>query len=130
MIGLDTCAIIDLFKGNENLAKLIKSLSEPLAVTQLSYIELIFGINYENPKHKIEQDYYDALFQEVAHFSLDTFSIQQASRFSWDLKKKGKTTEQFDCLLCAILLTNGVSKIITKNTKHFENIPGIKPILY
>jgi len=57
MIGLDTCTIIDLFQGDKNLIKLIKSLDEEICLSKTSYFELIFGINPKNknitPKSKV-----------------------------------------------------------------------------
>lgn len=54
----------------------------------------------------------------------------QASELFWKLRKKGITLGKFDCTIAAIFLSNGISKIITKNQKHFEDIPGLKVISY
>ena len=40
MIGLDTSAIIDLFKGEEKIREVLEAHKEPVAATILSYLEL------------------------------------------------------------------------------------------
>ena len=57
MIGLDTSAIIDIFKGNQNIKLFLNGNKEPLAATIMSYLELFFGINPENPNHVEEGRY-------------------------------------------------------------------------
>ena len=39
MIGLDTSAIIDIFKGDNNIKQFLKKNKEPLAATLISYLD-------------------------------------------------------------------------------------------
>jgi|SRR3989344_3160338 len=130
MIGLDTSAIIDLFRGNEELKKIIENNKEPFVITQISYLELMFGIDNLNSKHEIECKFYDRLFDKLLVLDLNKASCRKASDIFFELKKKGKMIEQLDCTIAGILLSNGINKLITKNKKHFENISGIKVIYY
>lgn len=130
MIGLDTTAIIDLFRGDENIKRVFARQTEPFAVTQLTYLELIFGIDIELKHHQEEKAYYDELFNSMLLLSLDTAACIKASELFWKLRKQGITLGKFDSTIAAIFLINGISKIITKNKKHFEAIPGIKVISY
>ena len=130
MIGLDTSAIIDLFRGDENIKKVFVQQTEPFAATQLTYLELIFGIDPELKQHKEEKAYYDELIKSMLLLSLDTAASLKASEIFWKLRKQGITLGKFDTAIAAIFLVNGISKIITKNKKHFEDIPGLKVISY
>jgi len=130
MIGLDTSAIIDLFKGDKKIKEILDNNKEPLAVTIMSYLELFFGLNPENPKHITEGGYYDEFFKSVYKIDLDSESCKEASKIFWRLKKEGKVIEQFDCVIAAIFITNGVSKILTRNPKHFVNIKQLRVISY
>lgn len=130
MIGLDTIAIIDIFKGNESIKKLLINTKEPLASTQMCYLELIFGINPQNPKHKVEENYYNEFFNSLLNLSLTKESCKKSSEIFWRLKKQGKMIEQFDCVIAGILISNGINKIITPNTKHFENISELRVLDY
>ena len=130
MIGLDTSAIIDLFKGKQEIRELVAKIKEPLASTQINYLELQFGINPEEKTHQKEHQYYNKLFRKLIHLNLNTISSVKASEIKWKLKKRGEHIGTFDCTIAGIFLTNGVQRVITKNEKHFSKVPGIKVISY
>ena len=130
MIGLDTSAIIDIFKGEERIRRFLENNKEPLAATIMSYLELFFGLNPENPKHKIESQYYNEFFKSLYNINLTKDSCEKSSEIFWELKKNGKSIEQFDCVIAAMFLVNGIDKIITRNSRHFENIRQLKVISY
>ena len=130
MIGLDTSAIIDIFKGNPEVKQVLDNTLEPFAVTIMSYLELCFGLNPENPKHTEEGRYYDEFFKSLYPLDLTKESCEKASKIFWALKREGKMIEQFDCVIAAMLLTNGIKKILTRNTKHFEKIRELEVISY
>ena len=128
MIGLDTTAIIDLFKGDEGIKKFIKNNKEPFSATILSYAELMFGI--KDKKHQEEEEFYDDFFTEVYSFDLTKDACKMASRLHNDLKGKGKETGHFDSLIASIFLSNGVTKVLTRNKKHFERFSSVDVIGY
>lgn len=130
MIGLDTSAIIDLFKGERGIKLFLERNKEPLAATIMSYMELFFGLNPEDPKHIIEGEYYSEFFKSLYNIDLSKGSCEEASKIFWDLKKEGKPIEQFDCVIAALLLSNGITKILTRNPKHFERIKQLRAITY
>jgi len=130
MIALDTDAIIDIFKNKQEVINLIKSLNEDLCSSIINYQEIMFGLDLENIKYVMEEDFYDDFFEGIFLFSMNKSSCKQSSRINWELVRKGKIIGEFDCMIAGILLANGVDKIITKNIKHFENIKGLKAIGY
>jgi tRNA(fMet)-specific endonuclease VapC len=127
MIGLDTTAIIDLFKGDPELNKFIQNSREPFSVTILSYAELMFGLNENSRK---EEEYYDDFFSDIYSFDLTKDSCKIASKLKYSLRKKGITIGNFDLLIASIFLSNGITKILTRNKKHFERINSIEVISY
>lgn|SRR3989338_5722679 len=130
MIGVDTGVLIDLFRGNKKLTALLSNLNEKAVLTRVSYLELMFGIDPSEPKHKSEEEHFDNLFDEYELLELDKESAKKSSSIFWFLKKQGKMIEQFDCVIAGILLSNGVNRIITRNAKHFVNIRGLDVISY
>ena len=130
MIGLDTSAIIDLFKGNKNIKHFLEINKEPLAVTVMSYLELFFGLDPENPRHISEGEYYREFFNNLHNVGLNSESCEESSRIFWRLRKEGKTIEQFDCVIAASFIAGGINKILTGNPKHFEKIKQLKAINY
>jgi len=130
MIGIDTCAVIDLFKGDKQIISLLSDISEKVCITYINYLELIFGLDIENIKHKSEEEFYDHIMENYTVYNLDIESCKKARELFFLLKKKGNTIDDMDYAIAGILLSNGVNKIITKNKKHFENIPGVKVLSY
>ena len=130
MIGMDSSAIIDLFGNDSSLIKLLEGMDEEIVLNQMSFYELMIGLDFDNLIHKKEENFYDELFEDYKNLSLDKNSSKKASKISFELKKDGKIIGDFDCIIAGIYLTNGVNKIITRNVKHFERIKGMKVIGY
>jgi len=130
MIGLDTNAIIDIFKGKEELEGVLKRIKSPLCATDITYLELMFGLDFTNKKHKNEEYYYDEFFKTINTLRLNEKACKLSSEIFYDLKKKGKEIGQLDCTIAAILIINGVDTLITRNVKHFKNISRLKVIGY
>ena len=130
MIALDTTAIIDIFKGDIQLKKILDGIKEQLVTTLINHQEIMFGLDLMDPAYKKEEDYYDDFFQSITILSNDVESSKKGSEIFWELKRQGKIIGRFDCMIAGILLTKGVQKLITKNKKHFENIKGLKVLSY
>ena len=130
MIGLDTSAIIDLFKGVDSVKKVLADAKGPFVATDVTYAEVMFGLNPKHPKSKAEEQYYDEFFNSISMLKLTETSSKKAAAIYWELREAGKVLEPFDCLIAGILLANGVTTIITKNKQHFERVNGLKVIGY
>ncbi len=130
MIGLDTSAIIDIFKGEKKIKKFLENNREPLAATIISYLELFFGLNPEDFKYNEEEKYYDEFFKSLYNIDLTKDSCKEASKIFWNLKSDGKMIEQFDCVIAGLFVANGIKKIVTRNPKHFERIKQLTVINY
>ena len=130
MIGLDTTAIIDLFKKDANLKKLLENIDDTFSTTVLNYQEIFFGLNPKDPKYDVEKDFYDDFFNNLILLDFDKESVKKSSDIFWDLSKRGEPIGRFDCMISGAFLKNNVGKIITKNAKHFQKIKGIKVLTY
>lgn len=130
MIGLDSSAIIDFFKGDEKLSILLRNIKDSLVANQIVYLELMFGIDSNNLVHLEEEKFYDAFFDSLIVFDLDRNAGKLSSRIFHELSKKGEKIGEFDCIIAGIYLSKGVDKIITKNAKHFEKVKGLKVLSY
>lgn len=130
MIGLDTSALIDLFKGDDAVKGVIMKHDEVMASTQISYFELMIGLDPDNSRHVLEENYIDRAFQQITRLGVDDSACKKSSSIYWELRKKGEMIDKFDCLIGGIFLSKGVSKVITRNVKHFKKIRGLKVISY
>lgn len=129
MIGLDTCVIIDLLRGDENLIKLIDSFDEEICLCQISYFELSFGINPKIKSHLEEEKTYDKLFSAMKVVKITNDLFKYSSRFFWKMKSAGREIGKMDSIIISSFMSAGVDKIITKD-KHFEEIKGLKVLKY
>ncbi len=130
MIGIDSSALIDLFKKEDSIIKLLENMEEEIVLNQISYLEIMFGLDFDNSKHKEEEVFYDKIFNNYENLDLDVNASKKSAEILFKLKKKGKIIDSFDCTIAGIYLNNSVNKIITRNIKHFENIEGLKVISY
>jgi tRNA(fMet)-specific endonuclease VapC len=130
MIGIDSSALIDLAKNNKNIQELLSNIDDKIVSTLINYFEIVVGIDMENQKHIQQKIYFDELFNSITLFHLDKSSSEISSNIYWKLKKSGNMLDKFDCMTAGIFLANGVNKIITRNVKHFEKIPGLKVLSY
>ncbi|MEK6812881.1 MAG: type II toxin-antitoxin system VapC family toxin [Nanoarchaeota archaeon] len=130
MIGLDTTAIIDLLRKDTKVKRKLEELQGPFGTTIMNYQEIMFGLDFKNPKHKQEEMIYDQLFDELFVFPLDKASAKCATDIGWELKEKGEEIGKFDIIIASILLTQGIKKIMTRNVAHLKRIPGIEVVSY
>ena len=130
MICLDTTSIIDLFRGEKNLKSILENIKEQLVTTRINYLEIMFGLDFTDHDHKKEIEYYNEFFRSIKILELDDSSCKISSKIFWNLRKKGKIVEKFDCVIAGILLSKGLNRIITRNVKHFINIQELKLLSY
>ena len=130
MIGIDTSALVDLFRGDEKIKELFSQLDEEIVSTYVNYFEVMMGLDLKDYSYYDELEFFKNLFEEVKLFNLSKDSCKSSSLIHWALKKSDKMIGKFDCMVAGIFLSNGVNKIITRNAKHFENIKGMKAISY
>jgi len=130
MIGLDTSASIDLFKGEPKIKFFLENAKDKVATTMINIFEFYIGLDLENIKHQKEESFYLEILKSLYHYNKNIESCRYASKIFWRLRKKGITISRFDCLIAAVFITNGVTRILTRNKKHFENIKELSVISY
>ena len=123
-ILIDTSIWIDYFQNKSSIIseKVDKILSEnEVLVPKIVIAELIQGAKSEKEISIIE-DFLDAF--HIVDQKEDTWL--KAGRLSYDLKKKGKTINLFDCYITTIAQEHEC-KIFTLN-RHFKEIQSIADI--
>ena|SRR3989344_2749159 len=130
MIFLDSNFIIDFLKGKKSAVSLIKKNNEELATSQINVFEVLFGIFMKKETNRKELDLAEAFFQSIIIFPFDSNCGNLSAKILSSLMKEGKTIEQNDCFIGAIMIKNRIDKIISNNVKHFSKINGVKIITY
>ena len=122
---LDTSAIIDFFRGNAAIRTKLQALEEDgtvFSTTVISVVEMFRGIDVSNREKVKELDEY---FGGVELLALTPESAREAGIISSMLRGTGLLIEPEDCMIAGIAKTKG-EPILTRNTKHFERIRGLK----
>ncbi len=125
---LDTTFLIDLIRGREEALKIIEK-EEILLTTQINMFEIIKGLYLMNVSRANFPKVIN-LFQEIRILPLDDKGIIKSAEISSDLYKEGLPVDDSDCLIAGIALSHSVDVIITRNSRHFDRIKGIKVETY
>ena len=125
MIFLDTDTLSYFLSGNPSVVdKMSEAIynNEQICLTNINVYEFLKGLRYKSMKNE-EQEFSDFL-KNVAVFSLDDDTVQIAADIYADLRKLGISIGDADILIAAIVITNK-GKLITNNTRHYNNINGL-----
>jgi tRNA(fMet)-specific endonuclease VapC len=135
MIILDTTACIDYLNGNKEIKSIISLQEELIHITSITVYEINIGL--ERTKRKISLNRYNELYKIWTEFisGMEIYPLgfkeaEKAAEIFDMLESKGKIIDDNDILILGIMLSNGISKIITKNIKHFEKIDEIVVLTY
>ena len=129
MIFIDSDCIIDFLRGKKEVVNIIDKHKEELVTTEINIFEVFAGIYKSKEIKEKKEQIAKAFFESLDILDCKNFGRKGALIFC-ELIKEGKEIEQNDCLIAASLLINNCDKIITRNTKHFSRIKGLKIIKY
>lgn len=121
---LDTTFVIDLLKGEKAAVKLAAELEEaPVSTTSITVFEIFQGAKDSElaPIRKF--------FAQMTVLPLGHDEAERGGLIQKQLKTTGKTIDPEDCMIASIALEHK-KKIVTRNGKHFEKIPGISVVTY
>jgi len=125
---LDTTFLIDFLRGDPSaIATMQEIKSSPLFTTEINVFELYFGA-YLRGKNSVAST--TALLSQLTVLDLDRRSTLRASAIAAELTRKGRSIDASDILIAGIALAHGVSKIVSRNAKHFEPIDELEVVGY
>ncbi|MFH2106015.1 MAG: type II toxin-antitoxin system VapC family toxin [Candidatus Micrarchaeota archaeon] len=129
---LDTAVLIDILKGEQKAIAIIEQLKKENAfyTTTINVYEVLRGI-YLLP-HNREKHFsaLEAIVSNLYVLDIDFEVSKRAAELYANLRKKGILIDEPDYLIAAACLSNGISKIITRNKKHFDQIEKLEVIIY
>ena len=130
---LDTNIISEIMKQqpDKHVIAKIKEYERFCALSSTSWNELLYGINIM-PAGKKRDFYFDTLVDKIqAEFDI----IQYDNHAAWiqadirsRLRENGTPVEFDDTQIASIAVSNGMI-LVTRNTKHFEPIQKISPLM-
>lgn len=105
----------------------LEETQETMCTTQVNALELYKGAYLPTKSRRDIQKVKKILDAFVVlPIKDDTYEVFAA--LSAELKSRGESINDFDCLIAAITMTNGAS--IVSNDSHFKRIPGLAVISY
>ena len=119
MIILDTSALIDLFRGGNEIRMAIGS---DVASTAINYHEIYVGIKHH--KAKAEERFFRRFFSDIKILDLDRTSAEESCEIMSRLLALGISVNAFDVLIAGIAVANGAETLITRD-RDFESIAKV-----
>ena len=125
MYCLDTNIIIAVFRGDKELSKKIAGVErEDVSFTIVTYCELLKGA-YIAQRREESLNLIKAFTASYRLLALTPESCELFAKDSGTLRTAGTQTQDIDLLTACIAKEHG-RILVTRNKKHFENIPGLK----
>ena len=119
MIVFDTSALIDLFRGKNEI---LNSVDDDIVSTAVSYHEIYVGIKRQ--KARAEEKFFRRLFSDIKILDLDIASAERSSEIMSRLMALGISVNAFDVLIAGIAESNGAEAIVTRDM-DFESIAKV-----
>jgi tRNA(fMet)-specific endonuclease VapC len=119
LIVLDTSALIDLFRGGEEVRKVVGG---DVATTTVNYHEIFVGIRHH--KGKAEERFFRRFFSDIKILDFDLDAAERSSEIMARLLALGISVNSFDVLIAGIAEANGAETLITRD-RDFESIAKV-----
>lgn len=125
---LDTNIVIAYFKGEPAISEKVLSQIEEVALSSLVVAELDYGAKVSQKAGENLAKLYSFIeLVEVVPFDLDC--AKALGTIKSKLRLSGKPTGEVDALIAATAM-NYNATLVTRNQKHFENIEGLKLVIW
>ena len=118
MIGADTSFLIDFLKGDEAAILWMEQHKDNLCICENIIYEFLCG----NLKNK-QSDIFLGFISQFPVLSFDRKAALKSSMLFRNAKRKGRTVAHPDVMIAGVYLSNSISRIITRNSKHFAELP-------
>ena len=126
MICLDSDFIVDFLRQKQNAVIKMESLKGLIVVsTEVNYLEVLYGILIKKQLPQREFTKAQEFFGSMPNLPLDHAGAYNTATIATSLKKTGQDIELTDSMIAGICLANNCP-LLTKNTKHFSRIKGLK----
>lgn len=125
MYFLDTDILVGWLRNNKEAKDKIKSISKrKLFTSTINIHELVKGAYLsKNSPENLAKIYMLCGIITILNFNKTTAFV--SGKLSAQQKLKGKPIAQNDLIIASIALSNNLT-LVTRNKKHFENIPNLE----
>ena len=125
MYLLDSNILIYFFRGTGHVADhLRRHAASTIKIPTPALFELEYG-TAKSSRPMQQRAGIDAVMQRFESIPLNYASARQAGVLRQSLEKGGVPIGPYDLLIAGIALANNLT-VITRNTREFERVPGLK----
>lgn len=135
MIVLDSTACIDFLHGVPEMEDLMEKHDALWGVTVISEYEVQIGL--ERTRRKKSRERYEELRKKWYEFlnavqviELDARGARRAAQIYERLESEGRRIDDNDCLIAGIMLERGLTRIATRNARHFKRVVQLEVLSY
>jgi tRNA(fMet)-specific endonuclease VapC len=129
---LDTTVLVDLMRPRASEAHRraivfvdsARSNGKVISTTRINVAELLVGVELADDRLEELQRVQDVL-EELTILDLDQRAAQRFGYITARLQRLGRPAGDLDVLIASVALANGQS-LVTRNTRHFTEIPGLQ----
>lgn len=123
---LDTCAVSDFVKGQQNVLARVKATPPNLiAVSALTRMEVDYGLALNADRARKLAPMLDAFFSTIATLPFDEADAQAAAAIRAALKIMGQPIGAYDVLIAGAGLARGLV-VVTSNVGEFKRVSGLQ----
>ena len=126
MLVLDSDFIIHVFRKDSAVAQKLdelEMLEEPIATTVFNAHEVCLGAAKTKTPSNIDKTLRLVTSLNILNYDLEC--MHHAVELIRFLEEKGQIIGIFDELVASVCLANNAT-LLTRNTKHFSRVPGLK----
>lgn len=120
---MNTNIISFYLKGDESLKEKVLINIDSIAISIISYYEIVSGLQSIGANKRIEE--FEKFCELIDIINLDKRSILASCKIYSALKRSGNLIDDIDILIAGIAKSNNLV-MVTDNTQHFERIENIK----
>jgi tRNA(fMet)-specific endonuclease VapC len=125
MYLLDSNILIYWLKGQGKVAQNLQIKSpQHIKVPAPALFELEYG-TAKSQKPQLQRDFIDTVVLKLEILALDYPSAKAAGLLRSSLEGKGNLIGPYDLLIAGIALANNLT-VITRNTREFARVPGLR----
>ena len=132
MACLDTTVFIDLSRSRSKhragIISLLADLPASAVTTRFNVAELLLGVELAREPIAERQQVDDAL-AGILILEFDEAAALQYAKISAYVRRLGRPVADMDRLIAAVVLANA-EVLVTRNPKHFADIPGLVIMSY
>jgi predicted nucleic acid-binding protein len=124
--ALDACSISFILRKDKQIVKAFeqaKRARKTIVIPPTTWYEVRRGLLWKDATHKLRD--FEAMCEQYPVVIIDNFVLEEAAKIYVELLGKKWNVDENDLYLAAFCKLHDLT-LVTNNTKHFEQIDGLK----